>query len=172
MRWDDREIESGWCSHCVTMSEHTREQITWLPGLWRSAYKCNACGEYRLQPRALLAEPRCTLLADVLGICCCAGARAGKRTLPCVNDCGAAAKGDWHWDDHYCLLCEGTIVSWPSSGTSLWPSSSAPRAGVRYPSRPGRATCGAVQGCVCVCDRVCYCVCVCDRAQGNASGHE
>ena len=59
VRWDDREMERGWCSHCVTLSEHAREQITWLPGLWRSAYKCNACGEYRLQPRALIAEPRC-----------------------------------------------------------------------------------------------------------------
>eukprot|EP00290_Baffinella_frigidus_P050606 CAMPEP_0180406690 /NCGR_PEP_ID=MMETSP0989-20121125/41312_1 /TAXON_ID=697907 /ORGANISM="non described non described, Strain CCMP2293" /LENGTH=60 /DNA_ID=CAMNT_0022410447 /DNA_START=66 /DNA_END=245 /DNA_ORIENTATION=- len=36
-----------------------------------------------------------------------------KRTLPCVNECGAASKGDWFWDDHYCLQCEGVIVSWP-----------------------------------------------------------
>jgi hypothetical protein len=50
---------------------------------------------------------------------------AGKRTLACVNDCGAAAKGDWHWDDHYCLQCEGTIVSWPTSGASYWPSASS-----------------------------------------------
>ena len=44
VQWDDREVERGWCSHCVTLTEHTREQMTWLPGLWRSAYKCNSCG--------------------------------------------------------------------------------------------------------------------------------
>lgn len=28
----------------------------------------------------------------------------------------ALPTGDWHWDDHFCLQCEGTIVSWPYPG--------------------------------------------------------
>lgn len=82
-RWDDRDLEQGWCSHCVRRTEHKLKEKTWLPGLWRSIYECKGCK---------------------------------KRTVPCINDCGAAAKGDWHWDDHFCLQCEGTIVSWPYPG--------------------------------------------------------
>ena len=25
VKWDEREVETGWCSHCVTHSEHTRQ---------------------------------------------------------------------------------------------------------------------------------------------------
>ena len=93
-KWEERDIESGFCSHCVTWTEHTRQETSWLPGIWRSAYKCSSCGQ---------------------------------RTLACINDCGAAAKGDWYWDDHFCLQCEGTIVSWPSHGVSHWPAGSSSR---------------------------------------------
>jgi len=24
-KWDERGVETGWCSHCVTLSEHTRQ---------------------------------------------------------------------------------------------------------------------------------------------------
>ena len=44
VKWDDREVERGWCSHCVTLTEHTRQELTWLTGVWRSSYKCNSCG--------------------------------------------------------------------------------------------------------------------------------
>eukprot|EP00961_Rhodomonas_salina_P286262 3867928-Rhodomonas_salina.3 len=59
-RWDDRDLEQGWCSHCVRRTEHKLKEKTWLPGLWRSIYECKGCK---------------------------------KRTVPCINDCGAAAKG-------------------------------------------------------------------------------
>lgn len=41
-RWRDRETERGWCSHCVSHTEHTRAERSWLPG-WRSIYVCGAC---------------------------------------------------------------------------------------------------------------------------------
>jgi hypothetical protein len=27
------------------------QEMTWLPGLWRSAYKCNSCGKRTRPPR-------------------------------------------------------------------------------------------------------------------------
>jgi len=33
-----------------------------------------------------------------------------NRSVPCMNMCGAAAKGSWFWDAHYCLVCGGTIL--------------------------------------------------------------
>lgn len=41
--------------------------------------------------------------------CRCTGCK--QKTVPCVNACGAAAKGDVLWDNHFCSLCEGEIYT-------------------------------------------------------------
>lgn len=38
------------------------------------------------------------------------------RTLPCRNECGAMARGHWWYDEEFCLLCDGTLDSWPCVG--------------------------------------------------------
>ena len=52
-----------------------------------------------------------------------------------MNDCGAAAKGDWFWDDHFCLQCEGVIVAWPYSTDVRGTAARTPHSGIAQRAR-------------------------------------
>eukprot|EP00292_Cryptomonas_paramecium_P032885 CAMPEP_0113711536 /NCGR_PEP_ID=MMETSP0038_2-20120614/30822_1 /TAXON_ID=2898 /ORGANISM="Cryptomonas paramecium" /LENGTH=78 /DNA_ID=CAMNT_0000637825 /DNA_START=1 /DNA_END=233 /DNA_ORIENTATION=+ /assembly_acc=CAM_ASM_000170 len=44
-----------------------------------------------------------------------------------MNNCGAAARGDPLWDNHFCALCDGEIVAWPSEFRWNQPTGAARR---------------------------------------------
>ena len=119
--WRDRELERGWCSHCVSQTEHTLVEKSWLPG-WRSVYTCGACRQ-----RTVACIYNC-------------GAAAKASPLPRALDGGmwgeiSCAQRECSWvpafypsaapahlrfcsccaDDYSCLVCRSTIVAWPGT---------------------------------------------------------